>query len=145
MKEIEVKILNIHTGQVREKLQQLEAKKKFAGEIVRVTFDFPDRRLKQNHELLRVRKIGDETTLCFKGKKEYEDTVKIREELEVTTSSFENTVKILELLGFQKINENKKYRESYHIGKAKFEIDQWGNIPHFLEIEAPSKKEVIQW
>ena len=68
-REIEVKILNIHPGQVREKLQQLEAKKKFAGEIVRVTFDFPDRRLKQNHELLRVRKLGTKQLFASREKK----------------------------------------------------------------------------
>ena len=141
MKEIEVKILEIDVDEIRKKLLALGAEKIFDGELDIVGFDYPDGRLFKAGELLRVRKVGKEVELCFKGKKE-DSQFKTQEEIEVNTSAFKDTVTILEKIGLQVMYEGKKHRESYKLGKVRFEIDTYPNIPTFLEIEAPTEEEV---
>ncbi|MEK6968974.1 MAG: class IV adenylate cyclase [Nanoarchaeota archaeon] len=143
MNEIELKVLDINIETTVDKLYGLGAQKTFAGEVQIVTFDFP-KPLDKKGRILRVRKMGDSVELCFKGKvDETQQKVKVREEIEVTTNSFENTINLFEALGFQVSYEGKKYRESYILGKAKFDIDVVPNLPPFLEIEAPTKEEVV--
>ena len=71
--------------------------------------------------------------------------IKTQEEIEVNTNNFADTLEILERGGLVKSHEGKKNRESYTIGKVRFEIDNWKNIPHFLEIEAPTTEEVKKY
>jgi len=143
-KEIEVKILDINVEEVKNKLQELGAEKVFDGNLEIVTFDHPEKNLKEEGKLLRVRKMGNKTELCFKGKKE-PGKFKVREEVEVLTDNFENTVNILEKVGFSKVFEGNKKRESYQLGNIKFEIDTYPGIPTFLEIEAPTEEEVAEF
>ncbi len=141
MKEIEVKILDINVGEVRKKLQNLKAEKIFDGEIKMVCFDYPTEDLKKEGKTLRVRKVGEQVELCFKGKKE-NSKLKVREEIETTTESFEDTVTIFDKLGFKRFYEGTKKRESYKLKNARFEIDTFPDIPTFVEIEAQTEKEV---
>lgn len=145
MNEIELKVLDIDIETTINKLYSLGAQRTFAGEVQAVTFDFP-KPLDKNGRILRVRKLGDSVELCYKGKvSEKEQKVKVREEIEVTTNSFENTIKLFEALGFQVSSEGEKYRESYVLGEVKFDIDVVPNLPPFLEIEAPTKKQIIEY
>lgn len=61
---------------------------------------------------------------------------------EVNVSDFEKTLQILEKLGFKKAYQGQKHRQSFQLGKIKFEIDTWQDIPTYLEIEAPTEKDV---
>ncbi len=142
MNEIEVKILKIDVQDVKSKLKKLGAKKIFDGQIEPVTFDFPDARLKKAKQLLRIRKVGNETELCFKGKKQ-QSALKIQEEIQVNTSNFEETMTILTKIGFIAHRHSPKHRESYSLGNVRFEIDTDPPIPTYLEIEASSEEEVI--
>jgi adenylate cyclase, class 2 len=144
MKEIEVKILDIDLEEVRKNLLDLGAEKVFDGEIHALAFDHPDMRLDQKDSFIRVRKVGETLELCFKGPNRG-SVFKSREEIEVNTSNFADTIEILERSGLKKIHEGKKHRESYTIGKVRFEIDNWKKIPHFLEIEAPTAEEVKEY
>lgn len=142
--EIEIKILDIQPDEVRKKLVELGATKVFEGNLKIVTFDSPKKDLKKEGKLLRVRKIGNKTELCFKGKNK-PSKFNVREEIEVLTDNFENTLTILEKVGFKRKFEGNKNRESYQLGKIKFEIDTYTGIPTFLEIEASSEKEVAKF
>jgi adenylate cyclase, class 2 len=142
MKEIEVKILDINKEQIRRKLKILKAEKIFSGEVHTISLDFPNRSLSKKNSILRLRRLGDKVELCFKGKQE-KSNFKIRQEIETITDDFEKTLKIFENLGLKRFYEGKKHRESYRLGKTKFEIDTWPDIPAFLEIEAPTEKDVV--
>jgi adenylate cyclase, class 2 len=144
MKEIEVKIMDIDLEEIRKKLLGLRAKKVFDGEIHAIAFDHPDMRLDKKDSFIRVRRVGETTELCFKGPNRG-SVFKSREEIEVNTTNFADTLEILERGGLIKYHEGKKNRESYTIGKVRFEIDNWKNIPHFLEIEAPTTEEVKEY
>jgi len=144
MKEIEIKILDINVEEIRTKLLSLGAEKTFEGDIHAVFFDSPRNKLKNQGNTLRVRKIGEKTELCFKGKKE-EGPFKIRPEIEVITNNFSNTLKILEHSGFIKSKGRRKIRESYQLNNVKFDIDFNVGIPAYLEIEAANEKIVEKY
>jgi adenylate cyclase class 2 len=144
MREVEVKILEIDLEEIRKKLLALGAEKIFDGELHVVAFDYPDERLHTAGQILRVRKVGDKVELCFKDKKEA-SKFKVREETEVTTSGFKDTVAILEKAGLKIFYQGEKRRESYKIGPVRFEIDYYAGIPPFLEIEAPTEEQVVEW
>jgi len=141
MKEIEVKILEIEVEDIRKKLLALGAEKIFDGELNIINFDYSDQRLIKEKKVLRLRKVGKEVELCFKGKKE-NSQFKTQEEIEVNTSAFKDTLAILEKIGLKIIYRGKKHRESYKLGKIRFEIDTYPKIPTYLEIEAPTEEEV---
>ena len=144
MKEIEIRILDIPLEETIRKLTALGVQKIFDGEMLVTRMDFPDGRLKKSDRLLRIRKLGERVELCYKGKNESE-MYKIQEETEVITSSYEDTIALFEKLGFMVVFQGQKHRTSYQLGKIKFELDTWPGIPAFLEIEAPSTKEVKKY
>jgi len=143
MKEIEVKILEINVGEIRKKILDLGAEKVFDGEVYAIHFDSPNGKLREADETLRIRKVADKVELCFKGKNESAQ-FKTKEETEVNTNNFEDTIKIFENLGFERFYEGKKRRESYKFGNTRFEIDTYPTMPTFLEVEAPTEEEVIE-
>ena len=144
MNEIELKILEIKVEEVRKKLKALGAEKKEKVEIHALHFDYPNLQLKEKKELLRLRRVGERTELCFKGKSK-EGHFRVSEEIEVQTDSFEKTIDILKRVGLIIRSESKKTRESYTFGKMHFEIDTFPKVPSFLEIECPSKEEIENW
>ena len=144
MKEIEIKILELNPEEIRNKLTNLGAEKVFDGRVHAIHFDVPDERLRKAGETLRIRKVDDQVELCFKGKN-ISGKFKTKEEIEVTTSNFDDTIKIFEKLGFERFYEGKKRRESYKLGNIRFEIDTYPNMPTFLEIEAPTEEEVVEY
>ncbi len=143
MKEIEVKILEVNPGKIRNELEQLGAKKIFTGDIQAIHFDYPDFRLKKGGRILRVRKKGDKVELTYK-EKIHSSQFKIAEETEVITSDFATTCKIFENLGLQKVYKLEKYRESYSLEDVHFDLDipKLSFIPPLLEIEADSEQKV---
>ncbi len=144
MQEIEVKILDIDQEEVIKSLIDLGAEKIFDGEVHSIAFDFPDHRLDKKDSFVRVRKVGSQVELCFKGENTH-STFKSREEIEVNVSGFNDTIKILEKIGLEKFHEGTKHRQSYKFEDVRFEIDTWENIPPFLEIEAKTEEKVKEF
>jgi len=144
MKEIELKILEINVPEMRKKLLSLGATKTEIVHIHALHFDSPDLKLKKNKELLRLRKVGERTELCFKSKSK-EGKFRNAEEIQTQVDNFEQTKEIFQRLGFIIRSETKKTRESYHHGKVCFEIDTFPDIPSLLEIEGPSEEEIKKW
>jgi adenylate cyclase class 2 len=142
--EVEAKILEINVDEVRKKLEELGAKLVYDKlQIVRI-LDFEDCRIGKDGNLLRIRKIGDKVELTFKGPKQKTGNVKTREEIETHVEDFEKALKIFEQIGLTPIRSYEKHRISYKLGNITFEIDKFPNlpVPPFLEIEAPTQKEV---
>ncbi len=142
MKEIEIKILEIDVTSIRQKLKKLGAKKTFDGKMHTIVFDTPDEQLKKKGLFLRLRQEGNDVHLCFKGQKDSSKKFKVREEIELTVSSMKDMIIVLEKLGFVKKFEYAKHREQHKLAKTSFDIDTYDKIPTFLEIEAPTEKEV---
>lgn len=144
MQETELKFLDINKSEIIAKLEKLKAKKVFEGDIEPSYYDFPDKNLERQNKLLRLRKKGDKVELTLKERIPH-STIIISNETEILVSNFETTKKLLKSLGLKEtVVLPKKYRISYRLNNANFEIDKYDNIPTFLEIEANNEKDLMQ-
>ncbi len=146
MREIEVKVLNIDRKAIEKKLCAMGAKKVFSGEVHALFFD-ERKTLRSRRQTLRLRLMGNESYLTFKGFIPGTRT-KVRDEHEVKVADFQKTRKILEGLGYSVWLEMKKHRTSYTLGKVHVEFDKYHDhfsfVPEFLEIEGPTEREIFR-
>ena len=159
MLEKEIKILDVDVQKLREKLEELWAKKTFEGFIHDIYYDFPweqNHKMEANKRLFRVRKKWDIHMYTIKRKRNKksewgEEGVKIADEWEREITDVESFTKVLEKYWMKQTREKKKYRISYALDGCEFDIDDyyiWDNknkIPALLEIEAHSKQEILKW
>jgi predicted adenylyl cyclase CyaB len=139
MKEVEVKIIGIDRAIVETKLRSMRAKKTFDDAVETLFFDFPGNPISKAKNLLRLRRIGDKTTLTFKKFVEG-DLAKVRVEYEISVSEFEAANSILESLGLILTLRMEKHRTSYALESGvAVDIDeytgQYSHLPTLLEIE----------
>ena len=144
MQEIEVKILEVDTLYITQKLESWGAKNVFDGEVNASYYDFSNGRLKDNNRFLRLRKKGSTVELTLKEKVEHEEA-KIMQEYEVNVTDFEIMQKILYGLGLLEIKVARKHRTSYLLDEVHFELDTFPGIPTFLEIEASNMERVREY
>jgi len=139
MEEIEVKILEINREKVVARLAELGAVKVFDGEMKTVYLDSESGLGKG--KMLRMRLKGDKFIVTLKIKKKDREA-KVSEELETEVEDFGNMMKIFENLGFMEVSVDERVRTSYKIKNSLVEIDSYEDIPEFLEVESPDKKEL---
>lgn len=144
MNEIEVKILDVSHKNLEKRLLELGAKKVFDGILTAVNFDRESNELRNNNQVLRIRREGDNCILTYK-KKIKNSVYKEYQEIETNIGSFEKGIEILENLGYKIIFNNRKQRVSYHLPNGvHFDFDNFldekSYIPEFLEIEAKDNK-----
>ncbi len=144
MQEIEVKILEVDTSYIIQKLESWGAKNVFEGEVNASYYDFSNRRLRDNDRFLRLRKKGSTVELTLKEKIKHEEA-KIMQEYEVNVTDFEIMQKILYGLGLLEIKVAKKHRTSYLLEEVHFEFDTFPGIPTFLEIEASTIERIREY
>jgi adenylate cyclase class 2 len=95
----------------------------------------PVRNFTDTDEALRIRRIGDDFYLTYKGPKM--DTIsKTREEIEVVTSP--ELGKILERMGFSPVARIIKTRRNYGKDNIVLSIDEVEDLGTFVELEAAS-------
>lgn len=145
--EIEVKFLDVEPKALERKLRKIGAKKVFNRLYRRRVFDYPDLRLNRHGAYLRLRDEGEKITLTFKqrlgikdhGGKKNDAGMK---EIEIRVSEFDKTAQLLRELGFIEkfYEENKRIR--YQLERLEFDIDFWPKLNPYLEIEAPTQKEL---
>lgn len=135
--EIEARILEIDSQKIIEKLNKLNAT--FVGDWLQVRncYDFNP---PQKNSWIRLRTNGQETTLTIK---EIESlSIDGTKELEIVVSSFEETDKILNKLGYKARSSQENRRIRYMLDGVEIDIDSWPKIPTYLEIEANSSEEI---
>jgi adenylate cyclase class 2 len=136
--EIEVKFLLADAGAFRQRL--LAAGADLHRERIyerNIRFDSPWNGLALQGKLLRLRQ-DTSAQLTYKGEPEspVDSDARVREELEVTVSSFEVMSAILERVGFEEKEIYEKYRETFTLGEVEIVLDElpFGN---FVELEGP--------
>lgn len=107
-----------------------------------VVFDTPERELKGRKMLLRLRRKAGQVILTMKrpvSKEIKSENYKIREEIEVDVSDYDNTRAILQGLGYEVFFIYEKYRTEYLMesedGPVMLMVDRTP-IGYFVEIEA---------
>ncbi len=146
MEEIEVKFLNIDKEALEKKLLEIGAEKVADMFLRHVAFDFPGWPLNKANSWVRVRDEGDKVTFTFKkrlGVSSDNTADEGMEEVEVVTSSYEDTKTILKKVGMvEKHGEAQKKRSRWKKGNVEFDIDTIALIPSYLEIEAKSWEDI---
>ncbi len=152
MMEIERKVLGIDKKKLISSINKLRPKPKklFEGRVRIRYFDFKDGSIRAKKDLLRVRELREKgrparTELVYKIYKGVKNGCKCFEEIEVEQVGpkwFEKLSDFLTALGFVQTLYYEKKRTHYAYKKVKFEIDEHPRIPAFVEIEAPSPKEI---
>lgn len=91
---------------------------------------------------IRLRDTGTETTLCVKEIRS--DAIDGTHEVETPVGDFVATNELLALMGFTPKSYQENRRTSFTLEHARLEIDEWPQIPPYLEVEADSREEVVR-
>ena len=147
MEEVEVKFLAINPKEIEKKLKKIGAKKVGQYFYRRRVFDYPDLRLDKQRAWIRLRDEGDRVTLTFKQRlgvisSDGQTSDKSMDEIEIVVNDFDKTGEFFAKIGFIEkfYEENKRIR--YTKDKVEFDIDFWPELEPYLEIEAPTWKEI---
>lgn len=144
MDEIEIKVIEVEKAKILGALRKLGAQKVCEGKQYTAIFDFPDLRLKNNKEVLRLREFGGRKFMTFK-RLISDKGVKRSKEVETDLVDLGQTEKILLELGLRKVTEFTSEREKYTIGDTLFEFQRYEGIPEYMEIEARSPEVISDY
>ncbi|MFH1751867.1 MAG: CYTH domain-containing protein, partial [archaeon] len=135
------KVLEINKQEMVKKLLALDAVKVFEGDIQATCYDFKDNSILHDNSLLRLRKKGDKNFLTFK-KVVSSVKAKVVEEIETEVKDFNEMQEILLNMNLKSFKDFTKKRTSFKIDETLFEIDEYKELPVFMEIEAPDIKTI---
>jgi adenylate cyclase, class 2 len=139
--EIEVKFLDVNHADVRAKLKTLGAVCEQPMRLMRrAIIDYPDRRLqsaKGQWGWIRVRDEADKVTLTYKLVSD--DPNLTTHEIEVSVSSYEDTVLLFQSIGLNVESEQESKRETWHYKDSEIVLDEWPWLKPYIEIEGPSE------
>ena len=151
MKEREVKVLNIDKDEIEKKLKGMGAILLKDEDQTNIRIDTEDNYLKKTYNgylRLRITKnnLNEEikNTLTFK-RNISRDNLRINEETETEVSNWDETVKILQILGYNKKRPGYKHRKSDLYDNIVFEIDTWDEETYpkpYLEIEMTDEEDL---
>ncbi|MCA9383797.1 CYTH domain-containing protein [Candidatus Dojkabacteria bacterium] len=127
--EREYKVLEIDVDKVTQTLEKLGAKKVFAGERIRTTFDFIDSSISAKNDELRLTE-EDKLKLSYESMTEDGEITSVK----VYVSRKGETVDLLAKLGIHPVAQIKCYRISYELDGVDYDLDTFKGIPAFLEI-----------
>ncbi len=134
MLEIEAKAKIKNKREIKRRILQA------GGEYLRTEtqddayFAHPERDFRATDEAVRIRTVGDEYFLTYKGKKlEYQ--TKTREEIEIRIEEGKAMAEILERLGFSLAGNVIKTRDYYSLENYWVAVDEVFGLGPFIEIE----------
>jgi adenylate cyclase, class 2 len=137
--EIEVKFLIKDLTHLEIRIQALGGKLVQPRVLeINQRFDTEGGDLSRDFQVLRLRH-DQKVRLTYKGAAQMNRTVSVRQEIEVEVSSYEDTQRLLEALGYKPFMLYEKYRTTYSLGGVLVTLDE---LPygHFSEIEGPNAK-----
>lgn len=115
---------------------RVETKRHFESNIL---YDFPDERLSKRDQALRLRRVGDDAWLTWKGPQRGATRIKQRRELETLVEDADAVEGILEALGMEETFRYEKFRTSYRLDEAVLTLDETP-MGAFMEIEAAPER-----
>ncbi len=135
--EFEVRILDIDPGQIKRKLDEIDAIHHGDFHMQRCVYNIPG---KEGHTWIRLRHDGIKSTLAYKERKD--DGVKGVSEAEVRVDSFNKAKQILDNMNLKFVAWQENKREQYQLGEIEFSIDYWPLLPPHVEVEGPDEAAV---
>ncbi len=141
--EVEQKFaLGDRRSEIEARLQQLGAQQHSPESQADRYFNHPQRDFAQTDEAVRIRSVGDQNWLTYKGPK-IDSRTKTRREIEPALGdgiqTAEQFSEVLCILGFRPVATVKKQRQSYQLQRGSWELtialDDVEQLGAFLEIE----------
>jgi len=143
MIEVEIKA-NIEKEEIEKRLTLLGIKLIKREHQIDTYFDHPYYNFKKRDEALRVREVGSNLFLTYKGKKLDKET-KTRKEIEIKVGK--KIFSLLKTLGFFEVDRVEKIRDFYQWNNLRIYLDKVRNLGEFLEIEGKrweDKKRILK-
>jgi adenylate cyclase, class 2 len=149
--EIEQKFPVDDLEQVRQLLETLGAVFEPAVHQLDIYFRHPIRDFAQTDEALRLRQVGEENCITYKGPK-IDPQTKTRRELELPLEpgqkSLDSWFTMLEILGFTRAGGVSKERTSGSVswegGAVQLALDQVAGLGTYLELEILAEEELLE-
>jgi adenylate cyclase class 2 len=150
MLEIEMKFPLEDFGSVRERLRAWEAEPDAPIQESDHYFNAPDRDFARTDEALRVRRIGTENRVTYKGPRQ-PGPAKTRTEIEVGIAegdqAAEDFCRLLTQLGYRPVAVVRKERIVYHLQRDGFTLevclDTVHDVGRFVEVEIMAESEAL--
>jgi adenylate cyclase class 2 len=149
--EVEMKFPVKDFAALGERLKEWEARTDDAREDADTYFNAPDRDFAKTDEAVRIRRIGKENYVTYKGPKVDAQT-KTRTEIEVQLGpgdrAAEDFANFLQHLGFRPVATVEKRRRLYHIQRQGFALeialDEVANVGTFAELEIQAEESRLE-
>lgn len=146
--EVELKFRDVDHAALRHRLAALEARPLGVEAHEDTYLTHPARDFRQSGEAFRIRRIGDQNRITYKGPK-HPGPAKTREEIELGfdpgPDAFAQLARLLEYLGFRPVRTVRKRRESHaltidgrHLEVGLGSVEDLGA---FAEVEAIARDE----
>ncbi|MGD0226602.1 MAG: class IV adenylate cyclase [Terriglobia bacterium] len=144
--ETEIKLAVQDPGEIRRRFAELGFRLVLARHFEsNYLFDFPDQRLRKSRCLIRLRFVGDDCLLTFKGAPLRSHDYKIRREIETHVEDGHRLREILLLLGLCEVFSYEKFRTIYappgkrDVAEAPQVVLDETPIGNYLELEGPQR------
>jgi adenylate cyclase class 2 len=135
--EYEVRILEIDSKRMIEKLESLHAKLLFDAVQRRYVYDFKPA---EKNRWIRLRTNGEKSTLTIKNVAT--SNIDGTQELEIVVDNFDRTHLILKELGYEERSYQENRRIQYDLNGVEIDIDTWPKMPTYMEVEGSSEEAV---
>jgi adenylate cyclase, class 2 len=140
--EVEVKYRVVDHDQLRAQLEERGAVAEPEIQQEDVYLSHPSRDFAVTNEALRIRRIGDENRITYKGPR-LSGPTKTREEIEISLAegdqAFHQLLRLFENLGFHQVATIRKVRRSFHLKVERLDVevalDKADGLGDFAEVE----------
>jgi adenylate cyclase, class 2 len=140
--EVEVKYRSVDHAELGRRLTKFGAHRGPEISQEDIYLSHPSRDFASTHEALRIRRIGAENRITYKGPR-LSGPTKTREEIEIAFASgeaaFDQLARLFELLGFRAVAAVRKSRTPFHLSwhghDIEIVVDRVADLGDFAEIE----------
>lgn len=141
--EIETKVLDVRVEEIEKTLIDLGAIKINKNRLIVDWFDYPNRKEGDENWFLRIRSYSDGgNEVTWKAKSDILGTARKHKEINFKIDEPEKLADLFEEIGLKKYAHQEKDRTSFTFKDWRFDIDQYPNMPAFIEIEGVSEEHV---
>jgi predicted adenylyl cyclase CyaB len=142
--ERELKFAGVALGALRERMVELQAERTGPAAFEENwIFDRGRGELSSRGQVLRLRLDGQGAQLTLKGAARFEETTKVRDELQTRVEEVEQMRAILERLGFRVRRRYQKLREEWRLGAVLVCLDHTP-IGDFAEFEGQGAEKLAK-
>ncbi len=128
-KENEIKVLEVNPIVLKEKLENLGAKKVYDDKRIIISLDTLEKKfLNQYDKLIRITEEGSTKVSMHV----HQSTPNLKEVIKFKVSRLKETLDFFREMGLVPITKVTANRISYELGKIDFDIDEFSEIPPFF-------------